>query len=96
MSAQPDLTPPDPYIRPEQGRHRLDRVALYAVPPVAEHPPITPRRRLADLLEPLPMGLVLLIGAAFGSALVAILVSLAGPGEPAPAPVSGPGVSVGD
>jgi hypothetical protein len=78
MSAQPDLTPPDPYVRPEPGRHRLDRVALYVVPPVAEHPPIEPRRRLADLLEPLPMGLVLLIGAAFGVVAVVLAVSVFG------------------
>jgi hypothetical protein len=96
MSAPQPETPPDPYLRPEPGRHRLDRVALYAVPPVAEHPPIQARRRLADLLEPLPAGLVFLAGAAFGTVFVAILVSFAGPGEPAPAPVSGPGVSVGD
>jgi hypothetical protein len=91
----PQADPPNPYVRPEPGRHRLDRV-LSVVPPVAEHPPIQPRRRLADLLEPLPMGLVFLFGAAFGTVAVAILVSLAGPDEPAPAPVSGPGVSVGD
>jgi hypothetical protein len=73
----PQADPPNPYVRPEPGRHRLDRV-LTVVPPIAEHPPIEPRRRLADLLEPLPMGLVLLIGAAFGVVAVVLAVSVFG------------------